>query len=63
LNSGLGDWAVALAVALAFAVAVEVEVVDVVVVDDDVVVKDVVNFVVHGLWTWDLGPWSIDFGH
>jgi hypothetical protein len=30
----------------------------VVVVDDDVVVNDVV----HGLWTLDLGPWTLDFG-
>jgi hypothetical protein len=29
----------------------------VVVVDDDLVVNDVV----HGLWTWELGPWSLDF--
>jgi hypothetical protein len=37
------------------AVAVEVVVDVVVVVDDDVVVNDVVDHVVHGLWTWDLG--------
>jgi hypothetical protein len=39
--------------ALAVAVAAKV-----VVVDDDVLV---VYDVVHKLWTWDLGPWSLDF--
>jgi hypothetical protein len=29
-------------------------------VDDDVVVND---DVVLGLWTLDLGPWSLDYGH
>jgi hypothetical protein len=45
-------------VALAVAVAAKVMVVD----DDVLVVYDVVD-VVHGLWTWGLRPWSLDFGH
>jgi hypothetical protein len=57
----LGTLALALSLVMAVAVGSSTTTTTVVlVVDDDVVVND---DVVHGLWTSDLGPWSLDFGH